>query len=54
MVPGVGLEYRLKRRLSLRGSYEYQILPNSPNFTNEPKFGIRPAGVFAGLTYRLR
>jgi opacity protein-like surface antigen len=53
VVPGGGLEYRLNRRWSVRASYEYQILPVSPNFTDEPRFGIRPNGVFAGFTYRV-
>jgi opacity protein-like surface antigen len=53
VVPGGGLEYRLNRRWSVRASYEYQILPVSPNFTDEPRFGILPNGVFAGFTYRV-
>jgi opacity protein-like surface antigen len=53
MVPAGGVECRLKHRWSVRGTYEYQILPNSPNFTDEPHFGMRPNGVFAGVTYRV-
>lgn len=53
MVPGGGIEYRLSRKWSVRGTYEYQFLPNSPNFTNEPRYGMRPNGAFAGLTYRV-
>jgi opacity protein-like surface antigen len=53
MVPGGGLDYRLSRRLSVRGEYEFQFLPNSPNFTNEPRFGIKPNGISVGLAYRL-
>jgi opacity protein-like surface antigen len=52
-VPGGGLEYRLSHRWSVRGTYEYQILPDSPNFTDELHFGIRPNGAFAGITYRV-
>jgi opacity protein-like surface antigen len=54
MAPNAGLEYRLNRKWSLRGSYECQFLPNSPNFTDEPKFGIRPNGVQFGVSYRIR
>jgi opacity protein-like surface antigen len=52
-VPGGGLEYRLSHRWSVRAAYEYQILPNSPNFTDEPQFGIRPNGGGGGLSYRV-
>jgi predicted extracellular nuclease len=48
-----GTEYRLGHQWLVRGTYEYQFLPNSPNFTNEPKFGIKPNGVSAGISYRL-
>lgn len=54
MAPGGGVEYRLSRQRSVRGSYEFQFLPNSPNFTNEPKFGIKPNGLSPGISYRLR
>jgi opacity protein-like surface antigen len=54
MAPGGGLEYRLSRRLAARASYEYQILPNSPDFSDEPNFGIRPNGFVAGFSYRIR
>jgi opacity protein-like surface antigen len=54
MTPGGGLEYRVGRKWSVQASYEYQILPNSPNFSNEPKFGIRPNGPQVGISYRLR
>ena len=53
VVPAGGIEYRLNRKWSVRASYEYQILPVSPNFTNEPKFGIRPNGASVGFTYRV-
>lgn len=53
MAPTGGLDYRLDRKWSLRGEYQYQILPGSPNFTNEPKFGIRPNGFQAGISYRV-
>lgn len=53
LAPGAGLEYRLDRRWSLQATYDYQILTNSPDFTNEPHFGIRPNGVSAGLQFKL-
>ena len=53
MAPSGGLEYRLGRKWSVRGVYEYQILSNSPDFTNEPKFGIKPNGFHAGIAYRI-
>lgn len=53
MAPGGGLEYRLARKWSVRAAYELQTLANSPNFTNEPKFGIKPSGFTMGLSYRV-
>ena len=53
MAPGGGIEYRLRDKWSLRAAYEYQVLTNSPNFTNEEKYGIHPNGVVAGFSYRL-
>jgi len=52
ITPGGGLEYRLSRKVSVRGAYEYQILTNSPSFSNEPQHGIKPNGATAGFTYR--
>lgn len=53
MAPSGGLEYRLNHKWSVRAVYEYQFLANSPDFTNEPKFGIKPNGGFAGVSYRI-
>jgi hypothetical protein len=53
MAPGGGLEYWVNHRFSVRGVYEYQILPNSPNFTNEPHFGVNPNGVYGGVSMRV-
>lgn len=53
MAPGGGVEYRLGRKLSVRGAYEFQMLTNSPDFTNEPHFGIRPSGASIGIAYRI-
>jgi opacity protein-like surface antigen len=53
MAPASGLEYRLSHKWAVRASYEYQFLHNSPNFSNEPAFGIKPNGFHAGVSYRL-
>lgn len=53
IAPGGGLDYRINHKWSIRGSYQYQFLLNSPNFTDEPEFGIRPNGVSVGVSYRL-
>jgi opacity protein-like surface antigen len=53
MVPGGGLEYRLNRKWSVRAGYEFQMLANSPDFTNVNKFGIKPNGGMAGISYRI-
>lgn len=53
MAPGGGVEYRLGRKWSVHGAYEFQMLTNSPDFTNEPKFGIRPNGATVGIAYRI-
>jgi opacity protein-like surface antigen len=53
MAPGGGVEYRLSRKLSVRGAYELQMLTNSPDFTDEPKFGIHPTGATVGISYRI-
>lgn len=53
MAPGGGLEYRLGNRWHARAAYDFQLLPNSPNFTNATKFGIHPNGASVGITYRI-
>jgi opacity protein-like surface antigen len=53
IAPAAGLEYRLSYRWSVRGEYQYQVLPGSPNFTNEPKYGINPNGFRIGVSFRL-
>jgi opacity protein-like surface antigen len=53
MAPAGGVEYRLNRKWSVRGAYEFQMLANSPNFTNEPQFGIHPVGATVGIAYRI-
>jgi len=53
IAPTGGLDYRLDRKWSLRAEYQYQILPGSPNFTNEAKFDIKPNGFQMGVSYRV-
>jgi opacity protein-like surface antigen len=54
LAPGGGLNYRISRKFALRGEYEYQLWPQSPNFTNEPAHEISPNGFHVGISYRLR
>ncbi|GGG91880.1 outer membrane beta-barrel protein [Silvibacterium dinghuense] len=54
LAPTGGVEYRLNTHWSTRIQYQYQYLFHSPNFTDEPQFGIRPSGVQIGVAYRLR
>ncbi len=54
LAPGGGVEYRLARKLSVRASYEFQMLLNAPDFTNEPRFGMKPNGFIGGVAYRIR
>jgi opacity protein-like surface antigen len=53
LAPGAGVNYRFGRRCELRGEYEYQLWPGSPNFVNEPSHQIQPSGLHIGLAYRL-
>ena len=53
LAPGGGVTYRISRKWSLRGEYEYQFWPGSPNFANEPAHEITPNGFHMGLSYRL-
>jgi hypothetical protein len=51
--PGGFGEYRLSRRFSVRGGYEYQILPSAPGFYGERSNGLTPHGFTVGFNYRL-
>jgi Outer membrane protein beta-barrel domain len=51
--PGAFGEYRLSRHFSVRGGYEYQILPSAPGFFGEPSHGLTPHGFTVGFNYRL-
>jgi hypothetical protein len=52
-VPGGIVDYRLSRHLSVRGDYEYQILPSAPGFPGQPNQGINPNGASIGVAWRL-
>jgi hypothetical protein len=49
---GIG-EYRLTPRLSVRGEYEYQLLPSAPGFPGLPNNGLTPNGFSVGVSYRV-
>lgn len=51
--PGGSVDYRLSRRLFVRGEYEYQILPSAPGFAEQPSNGLSPNGFNIGVAYRL-
>jgi len=53
VAPGGGAIYRLSRKWSVRGEYEYQFWPNSPNIANEPAHEITPNGFHVGIAYRV-
>jgi len=53
LAPRGGVEYKLSRKLEVRATYEMDFLTNSPDFTNEPKFGIHPSGVMVGAAWRI-
>lgn len=54
VAPGAEITYRLSRRWALRGLYEYQFWPGSPNVANEPNHAITPNGFHAGVAFRIR
>jgi predicted porin len=51
--PGVNVDYRIARRWSVRGAYEYQFLPSAPGFFDQPSNGLNPNGFSVGVNYRL-
>jgi len=53
VAPEAEITYRLSRRWALRGTYDYQFWPGSPNVANEPDHAIRPNGFHAGLAFRI-
>jgi hypothetical protein len=54
LAPGGGVDYRFGARWTARAAYEFQILPNSPNFANVTHYGMKPNGFQFGLAYRIR
>jgi opacity protein-like surface antigen len=53
LAPGAGANYRLSRRWALRGEYEYQLWPNSPNIASQPAHEITPSGFHIGIAFKL-
>jgi opacity protein-like surface antigen len=53
LAPAGGVNYRLSRKWTLNGEYEYQLWPGSPDISNQPAHEIAPNGFHAGLAYRL-
>ncbi|MBV8630672.1 MAG: outer membrane beta-barrel protein [Silvibacterium sp.] len=51
--PGGFGEYRVSRRFSVRGGYEYQVLPSAPGLAGQPSHGLTPHGFTVGVNYRL-
>jgi opacity protein-like surface antigen len=52
--PGGTVEYRLTRRWSVRGDYEYQRWPSAPGPAFPyPSHGLAPNGFSIGASYRL-
>ncbi len=51
--PGATLEYRLARRLNVRGDYEYQIWPNFSGLPTAGNNGLTPNGFSIGVSYRI-
>ena len=51
--PGGFIDYRVSRRFSVRGGYEYQFLPSAPGFAGQPSHGLNPQGFTVGVNYRL-
>lgn len=53
IAPAAGTNYRIARRCSLRGEYEYQLWPESPGIANEPAHRIAPQGFHLGVVFRV-
>jgi opacity protein-like surface antigen len=53
IAPGAGVNIRISREWTLRGQYEYQFWPDSPNYTHEPKHEISPNGFHVGVAFRV-
>lgn len=53
LAPGATVEYRIKRKLIVRGEYEYQFWPQFSGITGLPNNGLTPNGLSFGVGYRL-
>ena len=53
LAPGGGVNYRVSRRLTIRGEYEYQLWSNSTGFVNQPGHTLKPNGFHVGVAYRI-
>jgi opacity protein-like surface antigen len=53
IAPAAGVNYRVAQRWALRGAYEYQFLPGSPNIADEPEHRLTPNGFSIGVAYRV-
>lgn len=51
--PGGFVDYRLTRNFTIRGDYEYQLLPSAPNIPGQPNNGLTPHGFSVGVEYRV-
>ena len=51
--PGGFVDYRLSRKILIRGDYEYQFLPSAPNIPPFPSNGLTPHGFSIGAEYNL-
>jgi hypothetical protein len=51
--PGGFVDYRVSRRFSIRGDYEYQFIRSAPNIPFEPNNGMTPDGFSVGVAYRI-
>jgi opacity protein-like surface antigen len=51
--PGAFVDYHFYRRFTVRGGYEYQILPTAPNIPPYPSNGLTPHGFTVGVEYRV-
>lgn len=52
--PGATVSYRINRRLSMRGDYEYEFWPGAPNLGPAfPNHGLSPRGFSIGFSYKI-
>jgi hypothetical protein len=53
IAPGVTAEYRIRRRVTLRGDFEYQEWPSFSGIPAAGNNGLTPSGFSVGAAYRL-